>query len=55
MMKSAFCVCILSVLTLAYFFFADERADVTELYVACSLFGFFLLPILFVAYELAVE
>ena len=55
MMKSAFVVCIFSVLTLAYFFFADFRADETELYVASSVLGFFLLPIFFVAYELAVE
>lgn len=55
MMKSAFVVCILSIMTLAYFFFANTRADRTELLVSCSVLGFFLLPILFIAYELAVE
>ena len=42
-------------MTLAYFYFADVRADKTEMFISCSVLGFFLLPILFVAYELAVE
>ena len=55
MLKSAFIVCISSMMTLAYFYFANTRADKTELFVASSILGFLLLPILFVAYELAVS
>ena len=55
MLKAAFIVCITSVMTLAYFYFANTRADKTELFVSSSVLGFFLLPILFVAYELAVS
>ena len=54
MMRCAFGICIMTLLTLAYFYFATTRADKSEILVACSVQGFFMLPILMVAYELAV-
>ena len=55
MRLSAFIVCIASNFTLVYFYSAAVQANMTQVKVACSLLGFFLLPILFNAYELAVE
>ena len=55
MLNSALLVCTAAILTLAAFFFADTKADEKGVLVACSFLGFLLLPILFNAYELAVE
>ena len=54
MESAAYLICIVSILTLGFFYFADKRADQSEILVSCAIHGFFLLPILFVAYELAV-
>ena len=54
MESAAYLVCIVTILTLGFFYFADKRADQSEILVSCAIHGFFLLPILFVAYELAV-
>lgn len=54
MTSAAYVVCITSFLGLAFFYAADVKANKPEILVACSLLGFCLLPILFVAYELAV-
>ena len=54
MTKAAYAVTILSIGTLAYFFVADRLADKTQLLVSCGVLGFTLLPILMIAYELAV-
>ena len=40
---------------LVFFYLATIQEDETLIYIACAVLGFFLLPILFVAYELAVE
>lgn len=53
--KAAYLICIVAIATLAFFYYASIKANETLLYVACAVLGFFLLPILFVAYELAVE
>lgn len=55
MIKAAFFICLSSIATLAFFYIADAHSDRTLILIACSMLGFFLLPILFVAYELAVE
>ena len=55
MMKAAYLTCITSILTLAFFFFADTRANKAEISISLAIHGFFLLPILFIAYELAVK
>ena len=55
LMMSAYLVTITSLLCLAFFYMADRQANKGEILAACSVLGFFLLPILFVAYELAVE
>ena len=52
---SAYLICITAILFLGFFYFATIRADKMLIFVACSVLGFFLLPILFVAYELAVH
>ena len=54
MMLAAYIICIASLLCLAYFFVEDRQADRAGILAACGVHGFFLLPILFVAYELAV-
>jgi len=54
MTSAAYVICIASIMFLGFFYFADKRSDETEILVACAIHGFFLLPILFVAYELAV-
>ena len=51
---SAYLICIASMLFLGFFYYADKTSDRVEIEVACGVHGFFLLPILFVAYELAV-
>ena len=55
MMKAAYLTCITSILTLAFFFYADMRASKSEISLSLAIHGFFLLPILFIAYELAVK
>lgn len=55
MIKAAFFICLSSIATLAFFYIAAAHADRTLILIACAMLGFFLLPILFVAYELAVE
>ena len=55
MMKAAYLTCITSILTLIFFFYADIRASKAEISVSLAIHGFFLLPILFIAYELAVK
>ena len=55
MMNSALLVCSTANLFLAAFLYADTKANETSILVICALLGFFLLPILFNAYELAVE
>ena len=55
MMKAAFFIRIASIATLIMFFIATVNADKTLILASCATLGFFLLPILFVAYELAVE
>ena len=54
MTLASYIICITSVLSLAFFFAADVKAVKSEILIACSILGFCLLPILFVAYELAV-
>ena len=54
MTSAAYIICVTSFLCLAFFYAADVKAIKSEILVACSLLGFCLLPILFVAYELAV-
>jgi len=53
--SSAYLICIVAIGTLAFFYLASIKADEKLVFVACTILGFFLLPILFVAYELAVE
>ena len=55
MINSALLVCVTTIMSLALFYYADTRQNETALLVVCSFLGFFLLPILFNAYELAVE
>ena len=55
MLSGAYVINIAGFLCLAFFYFADSKADKAEILVACAVLGFFLLPILFVAYELAVR
>ena len=54
LMRSAYIINILAIVSLAIFFVADRQANESMILVACGILGFFLLPILFVAYELAV-
>ena len=54
MMLAAYIVCVASLACLAFFYVADRQADRGGILAACGVHGFFLLPILFVAYELAV-
>ena len=53
--KAALLICITSIGSLVFFYIATTKADKTLVFIACAVLGFFLLPILFVAYELAVE
>ena len=53
--KSAYLICITAIASLAFFYLVTIREDEILVYIACGVLGFFLLPILFVAYELAVE
>jgi len=55
MMLAAYIICIASFLCLGAFYFEDKRSDRSGILAACGIHGFFLLPILFVAYELAVS
>lgn len=55
MMKANYVLNVASILSLGFFVFADINADKTMLILASTALGFFLIPILFVAYELAVE
>ena len=55
LMLSNYLITIASILCLTFFFLADRQADRTEILIACAVLGFTLLPIFFVAYELAVE
>ena len=48
-------ICITAIGFLVFFYAATVKANETLIIVACAALGFFLLPILFVAYELAVE
>lgn len=54
LMQSAFVINIISIISLVFFFIADMQVNHSMLLVACGIIGFFLLPVLFVAYELAV-
>ena len=53
--KAAYLICITSIGGLAFFYITATLANETLIFIACAVHGFFLLPILFVAYELAVE
>ena len=55
MLNSALLVCTSAIQTLAAFYYADTKTDERGVLIACSFLGFLLLPILFNAYELAVE
>ena len=55
MKKAAYLIGITAIGFLAFFYGATVQANETLIIVACAALGFFLLPILFVAYELAVE
>ena len=55
LMTTAYVILLTTVLSLAFFNFADIQANKVAILVACGFHGFFLLPILMVAYELAVE
>ena len=55
MKAAAYFICVSSIACLGLFYFAADRADKTLILVVCSILGFFLIPILFVAYEIAVE
>ena len=52
---AAFFIAFSSIATLAFFMIATMNGDRTQILIACGFLGFFLLPILFVAYEIAVE
>ena len=54
MVSAAYAIAVSAILTLAYFFAAARHADKSQLLVACGILGFLLLPILMVAYEIAV-
>jgi hypothetical protein len=54
LMTIAYMIVISTVLTLACFNIADTEANKVAILVVCAFHGFFLLPILMVAYELAV-
>ena len=54
MMVAAYAITIAAIATLGYFLVADKLADKTQILIACGVVGFTLLPILMVAYELAV-
>ena len=55
MMLAAYIICLGCILSLGFFYIADAHVNKTLILVACSIHGFFLLPIFIVAYELAVE
>lgn len=54
MKLAAYIVGISSALALAAFFVSDTKASETDIEISCGFLGFFLLPILMIAYELAV-
>ena len=54
-MRAAYVLCTMSLLFLALFYYSASHANRFEVFGACSFLGFFLVPMLFVAYELAVE
>ena len=51
---SAYLICISAIGCLAFFYIAASLANKMLIFIACAVLGFMLLPILFVAYELAV-
>ena len=55
MMLAAYIINLGCILSLGFFYIADAHVNKTLILVACSIHGFFLLPIFIVAYELAVE
>ena len=55
MKAAAYFICVSSIACLGLFYFTADHADEVLLLVVCSILGFFLIPILFVAYEIAVE
>ena len=52
---AAYLICITAIGALAFLYIATPQEDKLLIYIACGVLGFLLLPILFVAYELAVE
>ena len=54
MMSAAYVICIVSIVVLGYFYYADTIADKVQLIIATSSIGFLLIPTYTVAYELAV-
>ena len=54
MKLAAYLVAILSTLALGAFFLSDTKANKADIEVSCGFLGFCLLPILLIAYELAV-
>ena len=54
MMLAAYIIAFGSIASVIFFYMMNRRALKIHIYVACSAMGFFLIPILFVAYELAV-
>ena len=55
MRKAATTLCVMSLMCLIFFYYSASHSNKFEVLGACSLLGFFLVPMLFVAYELAVE
>ena len=54
LMTAAYLIVLSTALSLGFFNFADIQANKVAILIACALHGFSLLPILMVAYELAV-
>ena len=54
MMLAAYIIAFGTMASVIFFYMMNKRALRTQIYAACSVMGFFLIPILFVAYELAV-
>lgn len=55
LLLSAYITLIGGMLSLGFFWYADTQGDKPMMTVAVSLMGFFILPVIFIGFELAVE